>query len=107
MAPLETGHVFVRNAVYLVLFYLIIGFNYVGETLGCSIQRAFQQNLVFKHVVNFVGLFVFATVTGDRQNPWTALAHTLRPVLSEHPHLLRKHHDILAYRLLHVSHRLA
>jgi sRNA-binding regulator protein Hfq len=70
-------YTFVRNAVYLVIFYLIIGFNYVGETLGCSIQRAFQQNLVFKHAVNFVGLFAFATVTGARQNPWTALAQTV------------------------------
>jgi len=70
-------YTFVRNAVYLVIFYLIIGFNYVGETLGCSIQRAFQQNLVFKHAVNFVGLFAFATVTGYRQNPWKTLAQTV------------------------------
>lgn len=67
----------VKNSAYIFLFYLIISFNFVGPTLGCSIQKALTQNVAFKQVLLFLGLYVFTTLTGDHQNPWWALAYTV------------------------------
>ena len=59
-----------ENTISLFLLYLIISGNYLGDLFGCRLQEAFTELILVKHLLAFLTLYFFVTLTGTKtQNP--------------------------------------
>jgi hypothetical protein len=47
------------NGFYLVLIYLVISSNYLGNLFGCRIQTLFHNNVYIKHLLGFFTTYFF------------------------------------------------
>lgn len=55
---------------YIILFYLLIGANYLATTFPCSMQRALQTNVLLKHVLGVMFLYFSVYMTTTTSNPY-------------------------------------
>ena len=46
----------------LVLFYLVVGGNYIAELLSCRLQHGFSDNIGLKHLLGFLTLLFFVVM---------------------------------------------
>jgi hypothetical protein len=44
-------------ANYLIVFYLLIGANYIASLFSCQLQYALKNSMVFKHLLGFMTLY--------------------------------------------------
>jgi hypothetical protein len=47
----------------LFVLYLVISSNFLAGLFGCKIQDAFNKNIILKHVLGFLTLYFFVTLT--------------------------------------------
>lgn len=61
---------FVEHGFYIALIYLIISGGYLSNTLGCKVQKLFQENMLIKHII---GLFTtyFLVILADAPKNFT------------------------------------
>ena len=67
------GVYLVNYVPYIAIFYFIIFFNYINDVLGCSIKKKLSNNYLLKHLITFLGLFVFIAIDNDRHPPLVSL----------------------------------
>ena len=72
---------FIENSsMSLVLLFLCISINYIGDTLNCSLQKLFIQSRLIKYFLIFLVLFIFVVLTNPRyenENPFKILLYTV------------------------------
>ena len=49
----------------LFIFYMIILAGFILNTIGCSTQNFFNDNIYAKHVIGFFTLFIFVTLVSS------------------------------------------
>lgn len=59
-------HIF-KNLKGLLLFYIIISGNFLGELLSCDLRRLFN-NRIIKHILGIITLFISVTYTNKINN---------------------------------------
>ena len=59
----------VENYKGIFIFYMIISANFLGNIFGCTTQKIFKENMLVKHILGFLTLFVFvALIDEDKSN---------------------------------------
>lgn len=61
----------------LILFYVIVYFNFTAELLGCSLQKLLSSNYLLKHLIGIMGMYLFINITKENQPPLKSLIMTL------------------------------
>ena len=71
------GIYLVNYVPYIAIFYFIIFFNYINDVLGCSIKKNLSNNYLLKHLITFLGLFIFIAIDNEKHPPLTSLLITI------------------------------
>jgi len=53
----------IPNLISIFVFVLIISGNYLGELFPCKVQKIFSENIFVKHVLGFLTLIFFVSLT--------------------------------------------
>ena len=71
------NELFLDYIPFLVLFYIIVYFNFTAELLGCSLQKILSNNYLLKHLIGIMGMYLFINITKEDQTPIKSLIMTL------------------------------
>lgn len=66
-------------SIGLFVFYLIIAGNYMAELFGCKVQYIFGNYQLAKHIIGFMTMFFFVSLTQNefsKKSPITKLLYT-------------------------------
>jgi len=66
-------NIFLDYIPYIIVFYIIVYFNFVGELIGCSLQNQLHNNYLLKHIIGIIGMYMFLNITKSHQPPFRSL----------------------------------
>jgi len=66
-------NIFLDYIPYIIIFYIIVYFNFVGELIGCSLQNQLHNNYLLKHIIGVMGMYMFLNITKSHQPPIKSL----------------------------------
>jgi hypothetical protein len=58
----------IENGIYLVLIYLVISGNYLGNLFGCRVQELFHKSMAMKHLLGLFTAYFLIILASPPEN---------------------------------------